>query len=123
MSLQKKVKLETTETTSNTQEQWTNVGGSSLSQYIFHAPGTTVTGGEAVFGFYLNTQQGTYSTTQQDLTQLLAIGNSILGGGTVDPRMNVYPDGPDVLVVCATNVTATATNSINARVSWTEAQA
>jgi len=55
------------------------------------------------------------------------IGNSILGGGnslTVpSTNANVYPDGPDMITVVATNVTAVTTNSINARISWTEAQA
>ena len=32
-----------------------------------------------------------------------------------------YPDGPDIVTICATPVGATG--SINARLSWTEAQA
>jgi len=109
-------------TTSNTAETWTNVGGSSLSQYIFHNPGTTLTGGEAVFGFFLNTSQGTYATTQQDLTQLLAIGNSILGGGSANSAVGVYPNGPDVLTFVAQNIDI-ASRSIQSRYSWNEAQA
>jgi hypothetical protein len=109
-------------TSNNATETWQNVGGSSLSQYIFHNQGTTVTGGEAVFGFYLNTQQGVYQTTQQDLTQLLAIGHSILGGGTPQASVGIYPNGPDVLTFVATNID-TATRNIQARYSWNEAQA
>jgi len=111
-------------TTSNTAEQWTNVGGSSLSQYIFHTAGTTVTAntGEPVFGFYLNSAQGTYATTQQDLTQLLAIGHSILGGGSANAATNIYPNGPDVLTFSVQNID-TASRSIVARYSWNEAQA
>jgi hypothetical protein len=111
-------------TTSNTVEQWTNVGGSSLSQYIFHTAGTTVTAntGEPVFGFYLNSAQGTYATTQQDLTQLLAIGHSILGGGSANAATNIYPNGPDVLTFSVQNID-TASRSIVARYSWNEAQA
>ena len=108
--------------TSNTAEQWTNVGGSSLSQYIFHNTGTTITGGEPVFGFYLNTAQGTYQTTQQDLTQLLALGSSILSGGSANAATGIYPDGPDVLTFSCQNID-TAARAIQARYSWNEAQA
>jgi hypothetical protein len=110
--------------TSNTAEQWQSVGGSSLSQYIFHTPGTTVTAntGEPVFGFYLNSAQGTYATTQQDLTQLLALGNSINGGGNANAASGIYPDGPDVLTFAAQNID-TASRAIQARYSWNEAQA
>jgi hypothetical protein len=109
-------------TTSNTAEIWQNVGGSSLTQYIFHPVGTTVTGGEPVFGFYLNSAQGTYATTQQDVTQLLSLGNSILGGGTANAAVGVYPNGPDVLTFVAQNIDTTG-RAIQARFSWNEAQA
>ena len=111
-------------TTSNTAEQWLSVGGSSLSQYIFHTAGTTVLAntGEPVFGFFLNSAQGTYATTQQDLTQLLAIGTSILSGGSSNAATNIYPNGPDVLTFSVQNID-TAARSILARYSWNEAQA
>ena len=116
--------------TSNTAEQWLSVGGSSLSQYIFHSTGTTISGGEPVFGFFLNTQgsagsaAGLYATTQQDLTQLLALGTSILSGGSANAATNIYPDGPDVLTFVAQNIGSSANAStIQARYSWTEAQA
>jgi hypothetical protein len=99
------------------------VGGSSLAQVAYHTAGTTISGGENVFGFYTNTP----GVTAQDLTSVRDIGNSILGGGTSNTcptsALNLYPDGPDILTICATNITATTTNSINARISWTEAQA
>ena len=100
-----------------------SVGGSSLAQVAYHASGTTISGGENVFGFYTNTP----GVTAQDLSSVRDIGNSILGGGTTNTcptsAANLYPDGPDILTICATNITATTTNSINARISWTEAQA
>jgi hypothetical protein len=108
--------------TSNVAETWQNVSGSSLSQYIFHNTGTSISGGEAVFGFYLNTQQGLYATTQQDLTQLLALGTSILSGGSANAATAIYPDGPDVLTFVAQNIDG-APRSIQARYSWNEAQA
>ena len=100
-----------------------SVGGSSLAQVAYHASGTTISGGENVFGFYTNTP----GVTAQDLSTVRDIGNSILGGGTNNTcpttAANLYPDGPDILTICATNITAVTTNSINARISWTEAQA
>jgi hypothetical protein len=98
------------------------VGGSSLAQVAYHS-GATISGGENVFGFYTTTP----GVTAQDLSAVRDIGNSILGGGTTNTcpttAINLYPDGPDILTICATNITATTTNSINARISWTEAQA
>ena len=56
-----------------------------------------------------------------------SIGNSILGGGTSNTvpssQAGFYPDGPDILYICATNVVAAATPTILARISWKEAQA
>jgi hypothetical protein len=99
------------------------VGGSSLAQVAYHTAGTTIQGGENVFGFYTNTP----GVTAQDLSAVRDIGNSILGGGTTNTcptnALNLYPDGPDILTICATNITAVTTNSVNARISWTEAQA
>lgn len=98
------------------------VGGSSLCQVAFHGGSTTISGGESMFTYF--TSPGAASS--QDLTQLRDIGNSILGGGTVltcpTTTANLYPDGPDVLTICATAITS-ATNSINVRMNWTEAQA
>jgi hypothetical protein len=102
---------------------FSSVGGSSLAQIAFHTAGQTITGGENIFGFFTNTP----GVTSYELELVRDMGNSILGGGnslnvpsTVN---NVYPDGPDIITVCATNVTAVTTNSINARINWTEAQA
>ena len=98
-------------------------GGSSLAQVAFHTVGQTITGGESIFGFFTSNA----GTTNQDLSQVRDIGNSILGGGNVltvpTSALNVYPDGPDIITICATNITAIATNTINSRLSWTEAQA
>jgi hypothetical protein len=102
---------------------WASVGGSSLAQYIFHTSGQTVAGGEVIYSFFTNVG----AATQQDLNLVRDIGTSILSGGTTTTasltQANIYPDGPDVITVCATNITATGTNTINSRISWTEAQA
>jgi hypothetical protein len=102
--------------------QFASVGGSSLSQIAIHGSGTTITGGETVFGVY-----ATAGVQTEDLNQVRDLGTCILGGGTTNlcptTFTNLYPDGPDIITICATNVTAVTTNSILARISWTEAQA
>ena len=98
-------------------------GGSSLAQVCLHSAGTTVTGGESIFSFFIYTP----NVTQQDLSLVRDLGTSILSGGVGSSvpttSADLYPDGPDVLTVKVTNVSSQATNSIQARLSWTEAQA
>jgi hypothetical protein len=100
-----------------------NAGGSSLSQVAFHTAGQTILGGEDIFAFFTTTP----GVTSEELSLVRDLGNSILGGGTSlsvpNTALNVFPDGPDMITICATNVTPVTTNSINARISWTEAQA
>ncbi len=103
---------------------WTNVGGSSLAQYINHAATTTITGGEVIYGFYLNSAGGTtnYTATSESLELVRDLGNSILGGGTTAVAGSIYPNGPDIVSVVVRNLTGTASN-VFGRLSWTEAQA
>jgi hypothetical protein len=104
---------------------WVSAGGSSLAQYINHTPGTTVSGGEVIYGFYLNTTgvATQFNTTQQDLNLVRDLGTSILSGGNSNlSNVNIYPDGPDMITVVATNIGPVVAN-INCRMSWTEAQA
>jgi hypothetical protein len=100
-----------------------SAGGSSLSQVTYHTAGQTITGGENAYGFFSLTP----GVNSEDLTAVRDLGNSILGGGnsfTVPSTANnKYPDGPDIVTICATNITSASTNTINARLSWTEAQA
>jgi hypothetical protein len=102
------------------------VGGSSLAQYAFHSSGDTINGGESIFGFFTSNS----GAISQDLSQVRDIGNSILGGGgtTVPPVVptsasNLYPDGPDMITICCTCISGGGSNTINTRLSWTEAQA
>lgn len=100
-----------------------NLGGGSLSQIAFHTAGQTISGGDPIFGFFTTTP----GVTTQSLNDVRDLGTSILGGGlnnnvpTTD--QNKYPDGPDILTLCAINVTAVTTNTVNARLGWTESQA
>ena len=101
---------------------WQNVGGSSLAQYVLHANATPIIGGENIFSFFTqNTGQ-----SQQEMTIVRDLGTSILGGGLsnlANTYLNKYPDGPDMITICATSLQRQATANINARISWTEAQA
>jgi hypothetical protein len=99
-------------------------GGSSLAQIATHSltGATTITGGESILSFFVYTP----SVVQQDLALVRDLGNSILGGGTTTTvptsSVNLYPDGPDIVTVKVTSLTA-ATSTIAPRISWTEAQA
>jgi len=94
------------------------VGSGSLSQVIYHNPSDIVTGGDIVVAFYANASGGTFFTdTSADLTVVKDLGNSVYGGD------GVFPDGPDVITVFATNLSTQYANQIFSRISWTEAQA
>jgi hypothetical protein len=110
--------------TANATPTWSSVGGSSLVQYINHGPDTRIENGEIIYGFFTNSSGGSsnLTTTSMDLPLVRDLGNSILGGGTSDPNRGFYPDGPDIITICARNVGAAAA-SIYSRLSWTEAQA
>jgi hypothetical protein len=103
----------------------TGVGAvtSSLAQVAPNVTNTvTVIGGESVAAAFTNTN----GQTTLDLSGVRDLGNAILGGGTSNTlpttQAGLYPDGPDILYVCVTPLTATAI-TVNARLSWKEAQA
>lgn len=103
-------------------DPWTNVGGSSLAQICYHAAARTMTGGEVVGGFYINSSGTAYGVTTYDLSKIRDLSNSILGGGGANTNTQIYPDGPDVITVMVTALTSTAA-SVFGRISWSEAQA
>ena len=100
-----------------------NTFTSSLAQVAINTTASAIiTNGESVSAAYTNTN----GQTTLDLSQVRDLGNSILGGGTNNTvpltQINQYPDGPDILYVVAQNVSG-ASNSIQARLNWKEAQA
>jgi len=102
-------------------------GTSSLSQVCDHTGASTISGGEVIYGFYAVNSAGSggaFETIQQDLNQVRDLANSVLGGGINNTPgiLGMYPDGPDVVTVTARNIGPTTSN-IQARLSWTEAQA
>jgi len=104
---------------------WTNAVGnvrgvinSSLAQIADYAGGsTTVDGGEVTAGFWVS------GTGSVDLSNVRDLGNSILGGGGANANTQIYPDGPDVLTIVATNFTPIISVQLQGRLGWTEAQA
>ena len=104
---------------------WTNAVGnvagqqnSSLAQIADYGGGNvTVTGGEVIAGYFVA------GTDTLDLSNLRDLGNSVLGGGGATSNTQIYPDGPDVLTITATNLTPGTTLNLLTRLSWTEAQA
>ena len=95
---------------------------SSLAQIATNTAAINVVGGESVFAAYSNTT----GNTTLDLSTVRDLGNSILGGGTTNTvpttQAGFYPDGPDILYIVATPLSATS-STILARLNWREAQA
>ena len=100
------------------------VGGSSLAQVAIYTAGGAHTAGtgETIYSFYSAATSDVF-----DVSSVRDLGNSIIGGGLVNTiasgAANLYPDGPDVVLVKATNISTQATNSVVARLAWSEAQA
>ena len=89
----------------------------SLAQIIKHRVGDTLLNGTTIFA-----QKSPAGTTTVDLTQLLEIGNSILGGD------GIYPAGPDLLTVAVqpqntTGVTFADPLLVSGNLAWSESQA
>ena len=102
-------------------DTWQSAGGSSLAQVAFHGAGRTITGGETVGGFYVNSGT-TFGVSSYDLTNIRELGNSVLGGGGTNTNSQYYPDGPDMLTIMVQSL-VTGSSSVFGRLSWTEAQA
>ena len=104
---------------------WTNAVGnvsgvvnSSLAQIAdFSGGSTTISGGESTFAEF------SVGTSTVDLSNVRDLGNSILGGGASTANTQIYPDGPDVIVIAVSNIQASGSIAVTGRVSWTEAQA
>lgn len=100
------------------------VGGitSSLCQVATNTNAVNVNGGESVFATYTNPS----GSTDLSLDIVRDLGNAILGGGMTNvvptSQAGFFPDGPDILYIVATPLTATS-STILARLNWKEAQA
>ena len=70
----------------------------------------------------VTTNQVIYNFSDQNL-KATSYTVSTTGGGGATANVQIYPDGPDVLTITATNLTPATTVSLLTRLSWTEAQA
>jgi hypothetical protein len=117
---------------------WTKdlISGGSLAQVLYfdntgpgagdvpsaNVPSGLVSGGDSVISVFTENGSTTaFNVTAVDLRSIRELGNSILGGNG-NPLTPSYPNGPDILVITATNI-GTVGSQISARISWTEAQA
>ena len=101
-----------------TESNWTGVGNGSISQYADHTQDASnfgITSGDLVAQFFTDEGSNRLTATYFDLDQIRDLGNSILGGP------NVYPDGPDVLVVTARNLGQQSCN-VATSIRFTESQ-
>lgn len=111
---------------------WENIEGTSLAQYCtFGSSGSSIQAntGETIYGFYAGGIDGEAVPASYSLSAVKEISNSILGGGTSNYEATtspnptgVFPDGPETIVVVVTNIGGFSAR-IDARISWTEAQA
>ena len=110
---------------------WLPVGGTSLAQFSNMNGQSNVDfiGGEVVYGFYAGGAEDNAVPESYSLSDVKEISNSILGGGTesyentTSPNPSgIFPDGPEVVGIRVTNIGSTSAK-IDARISWTEAQA
>jgi hypothetical protein len=89
----------------------------SLVQTVEHTTADTISGGIQVYNFRAaGGQGGQEESTTVDVNDLFELSNSILGGDST------FPDGPDVLTIAVSRLTANATTT-GAKLTWTEAQA
>jgi hypothetical protein len=104
-------------------DAYQNVQEPSLCQLVRHSSNETVAGGSTILSFRAaGGGTGESTSTAYDLSQISALGNSILGGD------GTFPNGPDILTVVAKIVDATGVSTANpfavsARVTWQESQA
>ena len=110
---------------------WLPVGGTSLAQYTNMNGQSNVDyiGGEVIFGFYAGGSEDNGVPASYSLADVKEISNSILGGGSDDYEnttapnpTGIFPDGPEVVGIRVTNI-GSGLRKIDARISWTEAQA
>ncbi len=98
--------------------KWLPAGNGSIAQYMDHATNVgSISGGVTVLGFLAGEQDiGRNQVTDQEISIIRNLGNSILGGN------KAFPDGPDILTVYVRPFANSPTNRTLAKISWLEAQ-
>ena len=108
---------------------FTTVNPPSLSQLVVHESGDKIIGGTNIFSLRASGGQenaaGTKrlsATTDFDISQIIDLGNSILGGD------GTFPNGPDILTIALIPIDTSEINRntplrVSRRITWTESQA
>lgn len=110
-------------------DNWKAAGNGSIAQYLDHSIFTSynnsqtqnasinhkVTSGDSIASFICEGGSSRYAATEQVISAVRELSNSILGGP------NAYPDGPDTLTIFCRKISGGTTYAF-ARISWTEAQ-
>ena len=108
---------------------FTTVNPPSLSQLVVHESGDKIIGGTNIFSLRASGGQenaaGTKrlsATTDFDISQIIDLGNSILGGD------GTFPNGPDILTIALIPIDTSEINRntplrVSGRITWTESQA
>ena len=89
----------------------------SLSNLISHDTGDIIAGGTVIFS-----TQASAGSTNFDISGLIDMGNSVLGGDSV------YPNGPDLLTIAiqptdTSTITQASPLVVTGKLSWSESQA
>lgn len=97
---------------------WKEAGNGSLAQYVDHSVTSvgTLDSGDTIFEYF--TEDGgrnQFAVSNQEITVVRELSNSIIGGN------NIFPDGPDILTIYATNLDSQSA-AIRGRISWSESQ-
>jgi len=101
-----------------TDSNWLEVGNGSIAQYVDHQldiNNYAVTDGDLVASFLTDEGTNRLAATYYDISEVRNLGNSVLGGP------NVFPDGPDTLVIFVKNLGASSCNAA-ASIAWIESQ-
>ena len=108
---------------------FTTVNPPSLSQLVVHESGDKIIGGTNIFSLRASGGQenaaGTKrlsATTDFDISQIIDLGNSILGGD------GTFPNGSDILTIALIPIDTSEINRntplrVSGRITWTESQA
>lgn len=97
---------------------WEEAGNGSLAQYVDHSITSVgaLDSGDTIFEYF--TEDGgrnQFAVSNQEITVVRELSNSIIGGN------NIFPDGPDILTIYATNLDSQS-STIRGRLSWSESQ-
>lgn len=96
---------------------FSKVDNPSLSELLDHISGDTLIGGTTIYSL-----KASSGSSEIDLSELIELGNSVLGGDSI------YPAGPDLLTLAVQpqdtrTINGTTPFFVSGKISWSESQA